>query len=128
MNGVITVSAAAAFAALIISAVRKTEPGIGGVLSVFLTVWIVFLIARGALYVKDGLAGFGSSQIGEYLPYLIKCAGIGFFSQTAADVCRDCGEASAGSKIITAGKLGILAVCLPLIKNVLSAALGYING
>ncbi len=128
MTDVIAVSAAAVILALIISAVKKTEPGIGGVLSVFLTVWLIAVAASLALYFKNGLAGIGEGRIVEYLPYVLKSVGIGFLSQTAADICTDANERSAASGILTAGKLGILTVCLPLIKRILETAIGYING
>ncbi len=118
----------AASLALLISAVKRIEAGIGGILSVLLSVWLVFLIVQGFLYIKNGLTVPATDGINEYLPYIFKSAGIGFIAHTAADICKDSGEASAGLKILTAGKLGILTVCLPLIKGVLNTALGYING
>lgn len=128
MSDVVAVSAAAVILVLIISAVKKTEPGIGGVLSVFLTVWLIFIAASSALFIKNGLTGIVPSSVGEYFPYVLKSVGIGFLSQIAADVCADAGERSAATGIQTAGKLGILTVCMPLIKRILEAAIGYING
>lgn len=128
MTDVIAVSAAAVILVLIISAVKRTEPGIGGVLSVFLTVWLISVAASLALYFKNGLSDIGKGVVGEYLPYVLKSVGIGFLSQTAADICTDANERSAASGILTAGKLGILTVCLPLIKRILDTAMGYING
>ena len=128
MTDVAAVSAAAVILVLIISAIKKTEPGIGGILSVLITVWLVFIAASLAHYFKNGLTGIGEGKVGEYLPYVLKSVGIGFLSQTAADICVDANERSAASGIITAGKLGVLTVCLPLIKKILETALGYING
>lgn len=128
MSDIAAVCAAAVILVLIISAIKKTEPGIGGVLSVFVTVWLVFVSASAALYFKNGLAGVGAGAVGEYLPYVLKSVGIGFLTQTAADICTDANERSAATGIQTAGKLGILTVCLPLIKRILDAAIGYING
>ena len=128
MTDVIAVSAAAVVLVLIISAVKKTDPGIGGVLSVFLTVWLISVAASLALYFKNGLSDIGKGVAGEYLPYVLKSVGIGFLSQAAADICTDANERSAASGILTAGKLGILTVCLPLIKRILDTAMGYING
>lgn len=128
MTDVLAVSAAAAALALIASAVKRAEPGAGGMLSAALSVWIAFLTVRGIVWLKNGVAAEIPYGLSGYLPYVFKCAGIGFFSQTAADVCADAGERSAGGRIVTLGKLGILTVCLPLIKSILEAALGYING
>lgn len=128
MTDVAAVSAAAVILVLIVSAIKKTEPGIGGVLSIVISVWLIFIACSGAHYFKNGLAGIGNGAAGEYLPYILKCVGIGFLSQTASDICTDANERSAAAGIITVGKLGILTVCLPLIKRILEAAAGYING
>ena len=71
MTDVIAVSAAAVILVLIISAVKKTEPGISGVLSVFLTVWLISVAASLALYFKNGLSDIGKGVVGEYLPYVL---------------------------------------------------------
>lgn len=125
MINVFSVGVAAVVLALIISSLRRIEPGISGVLSVCATVWLLFIIAQGAVYLKNGFAD--TSGINAYMPYILKSAGIGFFAQTAADICTDAGERSAGAKIMTIGKLGILTVCLPLVKGLLDTALGYIG-
>ena len=127
MNSVAAVCAAAAVLALIVSVIKRTEAGVGGVLSVLISVWLIYFIVQGIIYLKNGMS-VSDKYISAYLPFILKSAGIGFISQTAADICRDSGEISAGNKIVTAGKLGILTVCLPLIKQLLDTALGYING
>lgn len=128
MSDIAAVCAAVVILVLITSAIKKTEAGIGGALSVIITLWIVFICASMALYFKNGLSGIGTSAVGEYLPYVLKSVGIGFLSQISADICTDANERSAATGIQTAGKLGILTVCLPLIKRILECAIGYING
>lgn len=128
MNGVVAVSAAAAILSLIVSAVRRAEPGVGGVLSAVLTLWILSVVAYCAVYFINGLSADLPDEINIYAPYVLKCAGIGFLTQTAADICTDAGERAVGGKILTAGKMGMLTVCLPLIRSILGTALGYING
>jgi len=128
LNDAVAVCVAAAALALIASAVRRVEPGTGRLLSAALSLWIVFLIVRGAAYLKNGMTVALPDKVGQLLPYVFRCAGIGLVSQTAADICTDSGEVSAGSRIRVAGKLGMLTVCLPLIKNILDTALGLING
>ena len=128
MIDIAAVSAAAVVLVLITSAIKKAEAGIGGVLSVIITLWLVFISAAAALYFKNGLSGVGTGSVGEYMPYVLKSVGIGFLSQIAADICTDAGERSAATGIQTLGKLGILTVCLPLIKRILETAVGYING
>ncbi len=120
--------AAAAALALLIPFVRRAEPGIGGVMSAGVTLWLSFLLTASAACLYGQFGVFRDGAVGEYAPYMLRCAGIGFFCRAASDVCRDSGEASVGDRILTAGKLGMLAVCAPLIKELLERALGYING
>ena len=128
MTGTVTVLVVAALLAVIISAVRRAEPGIGGVISVSVTVWLCFVAGAYAVCFKDGLSDITDGRISEILPYLLKSAGIGFLTATVSDICTDLGERSIASAVMTAGKLGILTVCLPLIRKILDTATGYING
>ena len=127
MNYTLAVIAAAAVIALTVAFIRGTEARIGAVISAAAAVLLLFLIANEAAAVKNALSGFEDGRISGYAPYILKCVCIGFFTQTAYDVCFDSGERGIASKVLTAGKLGILTVCLPLIKQILDTALGYIK-
>ena len=127
MNHILAAVGAAALIALTASFIRGTEARTGAVISAAATVLLLFLTANQSLAIKDALSGISDGQIGGYMPYILKCVCIGFFTQTAYDVCFDSGERGIASKVLTAGKLGILTVCLPLIKQILDTALGYIK-
>lgn len=113
--------------ALTVSFIRGTEARVGAALSAAVTVFLLFLIANEAAAIKNALSGVVGDRLGEYAPYIMKSVCIGFFTQTAYDVCSDSGERGVASKVMTAGKLGILAVCLPLIKNIFDTAIGYVK-
>ena len=59
-----------------------------------------------------------SANASSYLSILFKTAGIALITTLAADMCRDCGEASLSSKVELCGKSTILLLSLPLIKAV----------
>jgi stage III sporulation protein AD len=63
---------------------------------------------------SSGLIEDSDSQI------LIKALGICFLTQIACDTCKDAGEAAISSKLEIAGKIAVLAVSLPLFRQVLS--------
>ncbi|MGM9658504.1 MAG: SpoIIIAC/SpoIIIAD family protein [Eubacteriales bacterium] len=63
-----------------------------------------------------------NSSTGGYFTVLIKSLGVAVCCQITADICRDCGEGAAASKVELAGKIGILLLTLPLIKQILSLA------
>lgn len=62
----------------------------------------------------------GSEFFGESVKILLRGLCIGIITDTAASVCRDCGEESAASGLEFAGKVEILLLCLPLISQLLT--------
>ncbi len=127
MSFVVPALCAVTLIALTVSFIRSTEPKIGAAVSAAVSVLLLFLLADKGAAVKSALSGVAGGRLAEYSPYILKSVCIGFFTQTAYDVCSDSGERGIASKVLTAGKLGILAVCLPLIKALLDTALGYIQ-
>lgn len=78
-------------------------------------------------YVTDLTMGMGALD-GKTWSLLLKALGIAFLTETAASICRDCGEASLAGWVETAGKLEILLLSFPLIRTVLdtvAALLGW---
>jgi stage III sporulation protein AD len=49
-----------------------------------------------------------------YIDVVIKAVGIAVISQTAQDICKDCGHTSLAGKASLAGKLCIMTAALPL--------------
>lgn len=60
--------------------------------------------------------------LSEYAEPLMKALGIGMLAQTCADICRECGEASAANGVELFGKVEILLLCLPLLHQLLEVA------
>ena len=63
----------------------------------------------------DALASGGISV-------MLKGLGICVFCQLTADICRECGQNAVASKVVLAGKLGILLLALPLIRDIVKIA------
>lgn len=63
----------------------------------------------------------------EYAGILFKALGICFLTQIACDACRDAGETAIAAKIEMAGRVGVLAVSLPLFTQVLSVVLALLQ-
>jgi stage III sporulation protein AD len=59
---------------------------------------------------------------GEYAEAMFKALGICFVTQLAGDSCRDAGEGAIAGKIELAGRVAVLAVSLPLFRDVLKIA------
>ena len=63
----------------------------------------------------------------ETLAVLFKALGIALITQICASVCRDGGEAGLASWVEMAGKIEILLLSFPLIRNILAAAGELLN-
>ena len=61
--------------------------------------------------------GSGTAQ---YLETILKGLGIVILTQISSDICRDSGEGTLASHIETVGKVELLLLCIPLIRQILS--------
>ena len=64
----------------------------------------------------------GNQAVEPYANVMIRALGISLLCRITSDVCRDAGEAGLASGVEMAGKLLILLLCLPLIRQILSYA------
>ena len=70
----------------------------------------------------------GEGSVAPYAQVMIRALGIALLCKIATDVCRDAGEAALGSGVEMAGKMCILFLCLPLIRELLSFAAMLLEG
>ena len=61
----------------------------------------------------------------SYFSVVLKALAISYIASFAADTCRDFGQSALALKAELAGKCAVFALSLPLIKNVLTTALGF---
>ncbi len=64
----------------------------------------------------------------ENVTILIKSLGICVVTQFAADICYDNSCSSVAAAVELAGRVGALALAMPMLKSVASLAIGLING
>lgn len=65
---------------------------------------------------------FGNTNIEEYVSVMVRSLGVATLTQLCGDICRDCGENGTAQGVELAGKLAILSLCLPLLKQLLDYA------
>ena len=58
-----------------------------------------------------------------FIDIVLKAAGIAFFTEFGAQLCKDAGEGALAKKLETGGKILILAMALPIFSLVLEAIL-----
>ena len=69
--------------------------------------------------------GFGIDGV---IGIAIKAIGIGYAFGIASDICKEMGEAGIGSALELAGRVELLALSVPVIKELLELAVGLIDG
>lgn len=109
---------------VLILTVRETRPematllciGCGAVLTLYLLGECLPLLSE-----MRQIAELGGVRA-EYLNAFAKALGICLVVQTSADVCRDAGQTALAHKLETGGKLAMLLVAFPLLRDMLSLA------
>lgn len=91
--------------------------------SFFVRIIVSFFVAISTLAIIQPILSFISeisrdTPLYSYVPTLIKALSIAFIVQITQDICNDAQEAGLGEKIALFGKVEILALSLPLIKNI----------
>ena len=57
---------------------------------------------------------------------VLKIIGVGYLVEFAGDICSEAGVPSIQSKILLAGKVLILVMCLPILKNLIDVIIKFI--
>ena len=57
---------------------------------------------------------------------VLKIIGVGYLVEFAGDICSEAGVSSVSNKILLAGKILILIMCLPIVKNLFEVILKFI--
>lgn len=101
-----------------------------GAASVTASVALVCLLGTVFLRVADLLLEVEplfSEWVWEYVPFLFKVVGVAWLAQIASDLCREMGSATLGGYVELFGRIEILLLCLPLVKEVLAWAQGLVG-
>jgi len=82
--------------------------------------------AEEALGIFDELSEI-SPTLYAYTPMLLKIAGIAFVAEFAAQTLKDVGESGIASRVEFGGKVMILAICAPVVMDLVNDALGLLG-
>ncbi len=63
----------------------------------------------------------------EHFTTVFKALGVCYTAQFAGDICRDFGQTSIAGKVELAGKIAVLALSLPMVKEILQISLQLIG-
>lgn len=97
---------------------------LGGAAMILLTLADSLLNVSGSVDEMMSLAGLEK----ENVSLLMKALGICVVTQFAADICYDNSCSSIAAAVELAGRVGAVALAMPMIKTVAQIAIGLING
>lgn len=115
---VVGVALVAVAASLVLRAYR---PELGLQIAVAAGV-LILVLTLDELAAMSGFLGevLGRFQIDTgYMKVMLKVIGVAYLAQFAADLCRDAGEGAVAGKVELAGRVLILALCLPVLAAIL---------
>jgi len=125
---IIAFAGCAVVISLLVLVLRQQKPELGQAAAVaagVLMLGVIMLEMKPVLtQIRDLIA---QTTAGDYVPVVLKALGICMVTQLAADICRDSGQQTVATNMEIAGRLAMLAVSLPLLSSVLSAAVGIIR-
>lgn len=71
---------------------------------------------------------FAGDGVARYASVLVRTLGVAVLTQLCGDVCRDCGETATAQGVEMAGKVTIVALCIPLLKELAGYASALLQG
>lgn len=120
-----SVAITAILGALICVLLRQHRPelatlaGVG--VSLFILVGVTDMLLDAISFFKELAENSNISALG--IRTLLKCIGISFVTELAADTCRDAAEGSLASRVELFGRVASLVVAIPLFKEFLNLTL-----
>lgn len=63
----------------------------------------------------------------DYIKIGIKILGISIITQTASDVCKDCGEQALSTQVEFVGRIALIGISLPMIERLVELSVSLIS-
>ena len=117
----VCIFALAATGAIIV--IRRTNSEIAVLASATAGVLIFGYIIKASLPLFEFIRELTSeSGVSSYFSVMLKALGISMCCRIGAEICRDSGESTLASKIELAGKVSIVLISIPIVKQLLEIA------
>lgn len=130
MNGVIRLAALGFMGGMLAVMLRRERPEFAMLIGLGISAVILYSVSGAIANVINGLKTMitGCGVDIKYFVICIKAVGIAYIAQFAAEILRDCGEGAIASKVEAAGKIGILALTMPVMKSLLEMCAKVVSG
>ena len=120
MDMVIKAAAIGIAGAALALLLKKTMPEMAFVVSIATAIVILLIALNKYLGISEFMSELVSASglSSAVVSPVVKTVGIGLITKLSSDVCKDAGQATAGTVVETAGTIAGVTVALPLMKTV----------
>lgn len=126
---IISIASAGVIFGIIALMVKNMKSEIGHLISISGVILILTAIIPYIITIVKTMYDFARiSQGGEsFLTPILKITGIAYISQIGSELCTDCGEKALSSHILTAGKIAITVITIPIAKEAFEKIIGILS-
>ena len=122
---IILIAICSAFASFILKNI-KPELSVITVLSGGILILLLTISSLGQVFseITQIISSAGVSS--DVLKMLLKIVGIGFMCEFTSNICSDIGEKNLAEYVLIGGRIAIIVICFPVIKNLISIISGLV--
>ena len=126
---IISIVASGVVISLLALTVKNAKSEIGQLISIAGTIVIMTAILPYIITIVQAMYEFAEkSPLGEsFLSPILKITGISYICQTGSELCLDIGEKTLSSRVLTAGKIAITIITLPIAKECFEKIMGILS-
>ena len=123
MSELLKICGVAVVCAAALAIVGKNAGGVGLAVRLGGTVAVMGLAVTLLLRAVEGVQGFASGLVPtQYFAVMLKALGVCALCRICADICRDCGDATAAGAVESAAKFTLVLLSLPILEELISYA------
>lgn len=126
---IIEITAASICISVLALAIKNMKSEMGQLISIAATVVIMVAVLPYIMTIISAIREFASlSQLGEeFLTPILKITGIAYITQVGAELCEDSGEKALSMRVLSAGKIAVTVITLPLAKEAFVKIMGILS-
>ncbi len=126
---IIEITSASICISVLALAIKNMKSEMGQLVTILATVVIMTAVLPYIMTVISAIREFASlSQIGEkFLTPILKITGIAYITQAGAELCEDSGEKALSMRVLSAGKIAVTVIALPLAKEAFVKIMGILS-
>ncbi len=128
MSDVLTTLSLTLIFVLLLGLIRSIKGELVLPFSICISVALVGVAMAIAHPVIDYMSSVASPYSETYLIILFKAIGVSLLTVTCADICRDAGETAIASRVLLIGKCELLALSLPLFRDISTLLTSVMEG